>query len=156
VDTNRPRSPASSPAFNQKAADGAEETVMRIVDVTCSLALLTLAANSAPSPATVDPNNDFDCAVVYDFFHRMAKAKQAPADLLEETSAMNSWFIAKWMEHAGESPGRREHYVAMLTAMSDNPKAYGNTLNACSARANSDPLFDRFVKAFRSTVPAAH
>jgi hypothetical protein len=126
---------------------------MRIVDLICSLALLTLAANSAPSPATVDPNNDFDCAVVFDFLHRMAQAKQAPAELLEETSVMYSWFIAKWMEHPGESAGRREHYVAMVKAMGDDPKAYGNTLNACSARANSDPLFDRFVTAFRSTVP---
>jgi hypothetical protein len=83
----------------------------------------------------------------------MAQAKQAPADLLEETSVMYSWFIAKWMEHPGESAGRREHYVAMVKAMGDDPKAYGNTLNVCSARANSDPLFDRFVTAFRSTVP---
>ena len=92
---------------------------MRIVDLICSLALLTLAANSAPSPATVDPNNDFDCAVVFDFLHRMAQAKQAPAELLEETSVMYSWFIAKWMEHPGESAGRREHYVAMVKAMGD-------------------------------------
>lgn len=128
---------------------------MRIVNVICSLALLTFAANSAPSPATVDPNNDFDCAVLFDFFHRMAQAKHAPADLLEETSVMNSWFIAKWMEHPGERAGRREHYVAMVKAMGDDPEAYGNTLNACSARANSDSHFDRFVAAFRSTVPAA-
>ena len=128
---------------------------MRIFNLVCSFALLVLSSNSAANPATVDPNNDFDCAVAFQFFHKMAEAKQAPADLREGTAVMNAWFISKWSEQPGESAGRREHFMAMVTAMGEDPKAYGDTLRTCSARANADPLFDRFVTAFRSTPPSA-
>ena len=69
------RAPAPSLAFNQLQAEGAEETVMRIRNVICSFALLTLASGSGIA-ATADPNNDFDCATAFQFAHRMAVAKQ--------------------------------------------------------------------------------
>ena len=127
---------------------------MRIDKVLCSLALLALTGASYPNPATVDPDNDFDCATLFQFFHKMAEAKQAPADLLEEVLIMNAWFGAKWdHEHPGEEAKQLDHYLAMVKAVGDDPKAYKDTLNACSTRANADPAFSVFVTELRKSAP---
>ena len=68
---------------------------MRIQNVICSFALLAFAGASHANVAAVDPNNDSDCAVLYEFFHRMTEAKQLPADLREETLIMGFWFATK-------------------------------------------------------------
>ena len=125
---------------------------MRIDKLICSFALLALAGATNPDPATVDPNNDYDCAVLLKFFHR-AMVPDGPADLQEETLIMNAWFTAKWaQDHPQEDPGEREHYLAMVKAIGADAKSYRDQLNACSTRANADPHFGRFVGAFQSTV----
>jgi hypothetical protein len=124
---------------------------MRINKFICPFAFLGLAGASHANATAADPNSDFDCAVVFDFFHRVAESKPALADLRAETAIMNSWFIAKYVEHPDKSTEHREHYMAMVKDLGENGRAYGGTLKTCTARANSDPLFDPFVKAFRET-----
>ena len=129
---------------------------MRIKKAICSIALLALTGASNAPAETVDPNNDFDCAVLFEFFHRMAEAKQLPADLREETLIMGFWFATKWeQEHPGENARKGEHFTAMVKVMGEDPKAYRSALNACSARANADPLFDGFVTSLRGSAPPA-
>ena len=129
---------------------------MRIQNVVCSIALLALTGAANANVAAVDPNNDSDCAVLYEFFHRMTEAKQLPADLREETLIMGFWFATKWeQEHPGENARKGEHFAAMVKAMGEDPKAYRSALNACSARANADPLFDGFVTSLRGSAPPA-
>jgi len=129
---------------------------MRIQNVICSIALLAFAGASNANVAAVDPNNDSDCAVLYEFFHRVAEAKQLPADLREETLIMALWFETKWeQEHPGVNARQGEHFNAMVKAMGEDPKAYRDALLACSKRANADPLFDEFVKALRGSAPPA-
>ncbi|NUS99905.1 MAG: hypothetical protein HOP96_02890 [Sphingomonas sp.] len=128
---------------------------MRITNLLCSFALLTLAGTSTASAETIDPNSDFDCSVTFEFFHRVAKAKQAPADLLEEVLIMGLWFETKWnQEHPGEDARRSEHFFAMLKDLGDNPKAHRDTLNSCSERANADPVFNVFATELRKSAPA--
>ena len=128
---------------------------MRIDKVLCSLAVLAVAGASNANVATVDPNNDFDCATLFEFFDRMAVANHAPADLREQTIIMGLWFETKWEhEHPGENPRQSEHFTAMVKAMGENPKAYRDTLLACSKRANADPIFDGFVKTLKGSPPA--
>jgi hypothetical protein len=125
---------------------------MRIDKLICSFALLALAGAANPNPATVDPNQDFDCAVLLKFFHRVM-VPDGPADLQEETLIMNAWFTAKWaQDHPKEEANEREHYLAMVKAIGEDPKSQRDRLNACSARANADPRFGRFVSAFQSTI----
>ena len=129
---------------------------MRIDKLICSFALLTLAANSAPSPATVDPSKDFDCATLLKFYHRVL-VPDGPADLQEQTLTVNAWFTAKWaLDVHPDDPNLREHYLAMVKAIGDDPKAYRDQLLACGARANADPHFTRFVSQFQPNPPAAH
>ena len=128
---------------------------MRIANLICSSALLALAGGSAANAATADPNDDYDCATTFQFFYKMAKAKQAPADLLEQVLIMNMWYAEKWgRDHPGPMTRQQfDHYSEIVTAMGDNPKAYRDTLNTCSSRANSDPGFPAFVSAFRKNPP---
>lgn len=125
---------------------------MRIDKLICSFGLLALAGATSPSPATIDPNKDYDCSVLLKFFH-VAMVPDGPADLQEETLIMNAWFTAKWaQDHPVEEANEREHYLAMVKAIGTDPKSYRDQLNACSSRANADPHFSRFVGAFKSTV----
>ena len=125
---------------------------MRIANLICSFALLTLATGSTANP--VDPTNDFDCATAYQFAHRMAVAKQLEADLQEQTLIMNAWFAEKWdYEHPGEGPKQFDRYSEILKILPDDPAGTVETLKAFSARANADPRFGGFVTAFRKNPP---
>jgi hypothetical protein len=129
---------------------------MRIDKLLCSFALLALTGASNANVAAVDPTNDSDCAILFEFFDRMAVAKQAPKEIREQTLIMGLWFETKWdQEHPGQNARQGEHFTAMVKAMGEDPKAYRDTLVACSERANADPVFDVFVKALRGSPPPA-
>jgi len=127
---------------------------MRIYKAICSLALLALAGASNANVATVDPNNDSDCAVLFEFFDRMAAAKEAPTDIRKELLIMGLWFETIWdRDHPGENPRQGEHFTAMVKAIGEDPKAYHDTLNACAERANADPIFNAFATELRNAKP---
>jgi len=127
---------------------------MRICSVICAFAFLTLAGGSAATAATVDPNNDFDCATAFQFAHRMAVAKQLEADIQEQTLLLNTWFADKWnYEHPGEAPKQIDHYSEILKILPDDPSGTGETLKSCVARAKADLRFEGFVTAFRKNPP---
>lgn len=80
-----------------------------------------------------------------------------PADLQEQTLVVNAWFTAKWaLDDRTNDTNVREHYLAMVKAIGDDPKAYRDQLNACSTRANADAHFTRFVSQFQPNPPPAH
>ena len=129
---------------------------MRFFNLLCCFALLALASPTNANPATVDPNNDFDCAVLFKFFHRAMVMTKGPADLQEQTLIMNAWFTREFAaDHSVDNIDQREHFFAMVKAIGDDPKAYRDQLNACSTRANADPAFEPFVILHRKTAPAS-
>ena len=129
---------------------------MRIHNAICSFALLAAALGSEAKAAPVDPNDDFDCAIVFQFYHRMAEARNAPADELELTLVMNAWFAAKWeREHPGEGAKHFDHYAAVVSALGNDPNAYRETIRTCSAHATSDPAFGQFWIAHHKAAPGS-
>lgn len=67
--------------------------MVRIRDVICLFALLAAAFDSEASAEAVDPNSDLDCAIVFQFFHRMAEARSAAAD--ERADVGDEWLIRR-------------------------------------------------------------
>ena len=129
---------------------------MRIDKLLCSFALIALASPSNANPATVDPSKDFDCAVLFKFFHKAMVMSKGPADLQEQTLVMNQWFTDQFArDHSVDAIDQREHFFAMVKAMGEDPKAYRDQLNACSARANADPAFEPFAILHRKRAPAS-
>jgi hypothetical protein len=129
---------------------------MRIRDLICSFALLAAAVDSEAKAQAVDPNSDFDCAIVFQFYHRMAEARNAPADERELTLVMNAWFVGKWeREHPGEGPKQFDHYAAIVTALGNDPNAYRETIRTCSGRATSDPAFGPFWMVHGKAAPGS-
>ena len=129
---------------------------MRFRDVICSFALLVAPFDSEASAEAVDPNSDLDCAIIFQFFHRMAEARNAPADERELTLVMNDWFAAEWeREHPGEGAKQFDHYAAIVTALGNDPNAYRETIRMCSDRATSDPAFGPFWILHRKAGPGS-
>jgi hypothetical protein len=133
---------------------------MRITHVIPLLSLLALAGCSKASAATVDPNNDFDCATTFGFFREVAKLQgNAPDKARQGLFIMNQWYLAKWThEHPGEKAKQRDHEVAMVTAMGKDHQAYLDALSAlrtCTDRVSADPKFDRFARLMQERAPDA-
>jgi hypothetical protein len=110
-----------------------------------SAALIALAATSATAAAPIDPASDLDCAIIFNFYHRVAEARNAPADELELTSVMNAWFSDEWeRKHPKEDEQQRQHFNEVATALGEDPNGYREMIRTCSHRALADPAFEPY------------
>jgi hypothetical protein len=122
---------------------------MRIAYATCLLSLVALAGCAKANAATIDPNNDFDCAVAFQFYSKLAELAHAPVNQQEATAAMNLWFGTKWgNEHPGEGPKQKDHYKAMINALGKDPVKYRYVMKSCADRAVAHPRFNAFAARF--------
>jgi len=129
---------------------------MRIFKLISSFALFALSATAQASPGPIDPSSDLDCAIIFNFYHRVAIARNAPADERELTFVMNAWFSTQWeRQHPDEDAGHSEHFKAVATALGEDPNAYREMIRTCSKRATSDPSFGPFWILHRKEMSAA-
>jgi hypothetical protein len=128
---------------------------MRTFKALLSSVLLALASASSASPATVDPNSDFDCAIISRFYFHVAEARKAPADERELTFVMSEWFSDQWnRDHPGEGAKHMDRYNAVVNALGDDPNAYREMIRTCGHRATSDAAFEPFWILHRKDTPA--
>jgi len=134
--------------------DRAPEVPMRI-HATWLIAALALAGCAKADAATVDPNNDYDCAITFRVFREVAKVQGAPDKARQGLFIMEQWYSAKWDHDHANTPDPADHGDAIIKAMSLNPVAYKEPLKACTERAAADPHFDRFARLMQQRVPDA-
>jgi len=127
---------------------------MRIYKAVCSFALLALAGATTAPAVTADPRSDFDCAVVSEFFFRVAKEKQFPADEQKDLVIVGLWYETIWQQdHPGEDTRTNDRFIPLADAIGAQPKAHVETLKACILRANADPNFVQFGTSLRASPP---
>jgi hypothetical protein len=137
------------------AAWVASEVPMRI-HAAWLILLSALAGCARADAATVDPNDDFDCAVTFNFFHQMAKLQgNAPDKAVQGLFVFNQWYAAKWHHDHPGTAEPKDHALAMIGAMGKDPLAYKDALKRCTDRAAADPKFNRFADLLTERAPAA-
>ena len=124
---------------------------MRIYKAVCSLALLSLAG-ATPAPAvSADPRSDYDCAVVSEFFFRVAKEKQFPANDQKDLVTVALWYETIWQQdHPGKDTRTSDRFIPLVDAIGERPKTHLETLKACIARANANPAFVQFTTTLQA------
>src|SRR4051812_19212978 len=108
------------------------------IRATMLISVLALAGCARASAATVDPNDDFDCAATAGFFREVAKLQNdAPDKARQVLFIPYLWYGAKWdHDHpAGKDAELLNHKTAMVTAMGKDALSYREPLKACAARA---------------------
>jgi hypothetical protein len=107
--------------------------------------VLALAACGQAKAGSIDPTDDFDCAIVTSFFHEAAKSLGAPDDQQWASYVISSWYTVKlYKGHPDALATQRNRGRAMFNAIAKNPRNYSDDLKACTARAIADPRFRRF------------
>jgi hypothetical protein len=126
------------------------------IHATLLILVMSLAGCARANAATVDPNNDYDCAVTLDFFRELAKLQgNAPDKAREGLFLFHEWYVAKWdHEHPGAAEPK-EHALAMIHAMGKDPSAYKDVVTSCAGRAAADPKFNRFADLMTQQAPDA-
>jgi hypothetical protein len=137
------------------AAHQYQEAPMRI-HATWLILAMALAGCAKANAATVDPNDDFDCAVTFDFFREMAKLRgNAPDKARQGLFVFNQWYAAKWQHDHPGAAEPKEHALAMVNAMGKDPSAYKDVVKSCANRAAADPKFNRFADLVTQQLPDA-
>jgi hypothetical protein len=115
------------------------------------MTILALAGCAKAGAATVDPNDDFDCAVTTGFFMDAAKVSEAPEVQQHALYVVNGWFAAKWRAEHPSASAEESHAAAssIFKVIQADPMKYTTVLQACTERATGDPKFDRFAKLVR-------
>lgn len=127
---------------------------MRIYKAVCSFALLALAGASAAPAVTGDPRSDFDCAVVSEFFFRVAKKKQFPANDQKDLVTVALWYETIWQQdHPREDTRTNDRFIPLVDAIGAHPETHLETLKACIARANANPIFIQFATTLQASPP---
>jgi hypothetical protein len=112
------------------------------------------AAASSANAQTIDPASDLDCAIIFQFYHGLAVRRNAPADEIDLTLVMNSWFTTEWdRAHPGEADKQFDHYIAVVKTLGDDPNAYREMIRTCSHRAFSEPGFEAFWILHHKVAP---
>jgi hypothetical protein len=121
------------------------------IQVTSLILVLALAGCAKAGAATVDPNDDFDCAVTSGFFLDAAKASGAPDQQQHALYVVNGWYAAKWHAEHPAASDDESHAAAFskFKLIQADPMKYNTVLQACTERAADDPKFNRFADLIR-------
>jgi hypothetical protein len=127
---------------------------MRIYKAVCSFALLALTGASAAPAVTADPRSDFDCAIVSEFFYRVAKKKQFSANDQKDLVTVALWYETIWQQdHPGEDTRTNDRFIPLVDAIGEHPQTHLETLKGCIARANANPVFIQFATTLQAPAP---
>jgi hypothetical protein len=93
---------------------------------------------------------------VSEFYYRVAKDK-LPKDDQVDFLIVALWYETVWsQDHPGEDSRTDARFIPLVEALGESPKAYADTLKACTARANADSRFRQFAGSLRASAPGTH
>ena len=125
------------------------------IHATCLIAALALAGCAKAAAATVDPDNDYDCAITFDFFREAAKIQGAPDHQRQALFIMNQWFAEEWHHKNPNLVATADDEMKIVNVIARDPMSYKDVMKTCAERAAADPRFNKFAALMQQNAPDA-